>query len=889
MNFPGASWIKPGLICGLTLAAVVIAAVLSERKVLDDTRDRVSEEHLNVLDRNGLLLESRLRSRVNDLFTLKTLAEDDLANRFVLTGPNSHLAKAIASLMYIRTAYDRVSLINADGREILCLNWKPGGSSLATSVFPTPAADLQDLSATTAFREMLAAKKDSSLVFPIVPPSRGSRGGPTTPILRLSGQIRHADGSIDGILALDLDASQIWNPLEDQGSSPRGITYVFDSVGEWLVPPAGEDPAKILPAFRREARSRSTGSFAGPNGEIYCFRRINPNSPEHQRVPLRMDVVGHERLQWTLLSIIPRSDILKESAPARFGIWLVCGIAALVLIPCAWFGTNAIERRILALREISSAKARLDRIINAASHGICAMTAVRDGQGELVDFRVSTINFAAEKISTWNSRKVGRTLLGGRPSQEDVENFERYREIVKTGQALSFEQFHPESSRWVYVRAAKCDDGIVISFADVTARKRAEDNLHEAKDELEKTNFHLQQTLIMEQELSRRASAAEHAKTEFLAMMSHEIRTPMNGVLGFTEMLAQTSLTSPQREYVQTIATSGDALLHIIDEILDFSRIEAGRLDLENTSFSAREVVESICTLLRPEAQARGLSLEADISDDIPTQSLGDPGRLRQVLVNLVGNALKFTETGSVVIGLRRKNTPSPRVRLKFFVRDTGLGIPEEKISRIFEPFTQADSSIARRFGGAGLGLAISQRLVALMGGVLQAVSEPGKGSLFSFTLPFASPHESDSQPLPLLAETLDESFAVRHPLHIMVAEDDPVNLKLTTLILRKLGYEPLPAINGSEALALFRSHNPDCILMDMQMPEMDGLEATRQIRAAEKGQRTFISALTANVLPEEQERCFRAGMDDYLTKPLKQELLASLLIRASLARPSLS
>ncbi len=884
MNFPGASWLKPGFICGLTLAAVVVAAFVSERKVLDYTQDRIAEDRLKALDRNALLFESRLRARVNDLYVLKNVAEDDLANHTALAAPNSHLAQVVASLMYVRTAYEHVTLIDSHGRELLRLNWKAGGKSLASSVIPTPAAHLQDLSSSILFQEMMQARKDSAVFFPLIQPSVTTETA--VPVLRLSSQVRSPGGAINSILALDLDAHAIWSPWEDQGGPARDSTFVFDSAGEWLVPPPASDPTKILPAFRREAKSRNAGNFTGSEGELYCFRRINPNAPERQRVPLRMDVVGHERLQWTLVNIIPKDEILAESAPARFGLWLVCGIAALVLIPCAWFGTTAIERRIIALREISSAKARLDRIINAASHGICAMTAVRDDAGELIDFQVSTINFAAEKISTWNSRKIGRTLLGGRPSQEDKDNFERYREIVQSGQALSFEQFHPETSRWVYVRAAKCDDGIVISFADVTARKAAEEHLREAKEEQERTNFHLQQTLIMEQELSRRASAAEHAKTEFLAMMSHEIRTPMNGVLGFTEMLTETNLTNQQREYVQTIATSGDALLHIIDEILDFSRIEAGRLDLESTAFSPRELVESICTLLRPEAHERGLSLETDIGEDIPELSLGDPGRLRQVLVNLVGNALKFTETGSVVIGLRRKNSPSPRARLKFYVRDTGLGIPEEKISRIFEPFTQADSSIARRFGGAGLGLAISQRLVALMGGVLQAVSEPGKGSLFSFTLPFSSPNEGSDSPHPLISEPLDESFAASHPLNILVADDDPVNLRLTTLILRKFGYEPIPAINGAEALTLFRSHQPNCILMDMQMPEMDGLEATRQIRAMENGRRTFISALTANVLPEEQERCFRAGMDDYLTKPLKQDLLAALLVRASAARP---
>ncbi len=336
-----------------------------------------------------------------------------------------------------------------------------------------------------------------------------------------------------------------------------------------------------------------------------------------------------------------------------------------------------------------------------------------------------------------------------------------------------------------------------------------------------------------------------------------------------------------EREHTRTIKESGEALLRIINDILDYSRIESGRLQLEKAPFSPRETVGTVVTLLSRMANSKSITLTSEISKEIPPQLLGDAGRLSQILMNLVGNAIKFTQKGTVTLIVEPVTGPSPVKHLRFRVRDTGIGIPVEKLGSIFEPFIQADASISRSHGGTGLGLAISNLLVNLLGGSLQAKSTPGTGSEFSFDLPFATrtSHQNLSHPLPM---RLDKTFAAKHPLSILVAEDDNVNARLTRLILEKLGYQPDLVADGRAALDSFHANHYDLVLMDLHMPRMDGIEATKEIRIIQETQlsthKTRIVAFTADVLPEERQACMAAGMDDYLTKPLAQHKLCEVL-----------
>jgi len=354
-------------------------------------------------------------------------------------------------------------------------------------------------------------------------------------------------------------------------------------------------------------------------------------------------------------------------------------------------------------------------------------------------------------------------------------------------------------------------------------------------------------------------------------------------------MLAQnTELPEDSRDQAQTIVDSGASLLRILDDILDFGRIEAGRLRIENDQFSPRKIVEEIGVLLTPSARDKGISFLFEPVDTVPPICQGDAARVRQILLNLCGNAIKFTQKGSVTIGLRINTEVSldGNFALEFFVRDTGLGVSQDRIAQIFEPFEQADSSTSRRFGGTGLGLTISRRLAELMGGSLTAKSQLNVGSEFLFRLPLRTTEKKDPSPTNgHSASIIDSGFALAHPLRVLVVEDDRVNLKLILTMIRKFGYQPVSAQDGHAAVEAFRREQIDCILMDLQMPGMDGIEATRKVREIEKASArehlTYITALTANTVPDDQNRCFEAGMNDYLNKPIRHEQLATLLARA--------
>lgn len=415
--------------------------------------------------------------------------------------------------------------------------------------------------------------------------------------------------------------------------------------------------------------------------------------------------------------------------------------------------------------------------------------------------------------------------------------------------------------------------GLIGTNRDVTEERSREKELAKA--------------LAQEKELSEKARAGERAKGEFLAVMSHELRTPMNGILGFAELLCRSSSLPPEcRDFANTILHSGEALLRILDDILDFSRLEDGHLKIESTSFSPRKLITDIRHLLERQAQTKYLDFEVLVDEAVPETLEGDAGRIRQILLNLLGNAIKFTEQGKVTLHMSMGDAmPDGFWRCEFRVRDTGSGIPEDKIEAIFQPFTQADSSISRRHGGTGLGLTISRRLTEVLGGTLTVKSEVGVGSEFLALIPLATSERPPQACNSLPSASVNIFLATKYPLRILVAEDDKVNLKLVQALIGKLGYASLAARNGSQAVDIFRVERPDCILMDLQMPEMGGIEATEKIRDIESTlslQQTYICALTANIFPADRQRCFLVGMNGYLNKPVKIASLAESLIQAA-------
>lgn len=519
----------------------------------------------------------------------------------------------------------------------------------------------------------------------------------------------------------------------------------------------------------------------------------------------------------------------------------------------------------------------------------------------------------------------------------------------------------------------------------------------------------LEKTTQDERKARLEAEQSNRAKSVFLATMSHEIRTPMNGVLGMASLLNQTSLTNEQKEYTDTILTSGESLLSVINDILDFSKIEAGKMELEQKDFNLRDCIEEVLDLFATKANKRGIDLIYHIDFKVPATIIGDSLRLRQVVINMVSNALKFTQQGEIFIGVRLLKVNGDQASVGFEVRDTGIGIPADKLDRLFKAFSQVDSSTTRKYGGTGLGLVICEKLIALMNGNISVESEVGKGTRFSFNAVVGLTEEAQNEakldvavlegskilivgdnftsssviqnnlsqfkcttqlvtsgkealmmlyevldfnliiadmqmsdmdgmqlasrirqeypklPVVLLSglgedkskgrlesfcaivnkpvkqnilikqivrllkqevepiemerpkELLSTDFSKRYPLNILIAEDNVVNQKLAERVLVKLGYKPEKALNGEEALFAQEKRSYDLILMDMQMPVMDGLEATAKIRLL-SGKQPVIIATTANAMVEDREVCLKAGMDDYISKPIKVEQLVKLL-----------
>lgn len=538
-------------------------------------------------------------------------------------------------------------------------------------------------------------------------------------------------------------------------------------------------------------------------------------------------------------------------------------ISLTAIITISAFAAWQFYLRQRALRALSQANAyihsRENKIATILSNAPIVFSAV-DAKGI---FHISE-GKGLEKLGRKNNESVGLSIFemhNQNPVILDAVHRALKGELVSTSFVLKGISYD------LFIGPERDLEGKVIGASmlsvDITDRKRIEH---------EKAQLEIREQTALE---------TSKMKSEFLATMSHEIRTPINGVLGLTSLLLCTRLDPEQKEYAEAIKTSGASLLSVINDILDFSKIEAGKMDFEEIDFELPEFFRHSLKSLTFAANEKGIALKSEIDVSVHQWVKGDPGRFRQILNNLVSNAIKFTQVGQVTVRVNNIDAPQGRLGVRVEVQDTGIGIPRDSLQKMFKAFSQAEASMARRFGGTGLGLSISKQLAEKMGGQIGVESEEKVGSTFWFTIFFQPGNPSVAATHEKMKVTALISGSGSRP-RILVAEDNKINQLVTTAMLSQMGCDSVVVADGQAAVAALEKTDYDLVLMDCQMPLMDGLEATRQIRASKsiRNDGIPILAMTANAMQGDKEACIKAGMDDYVSKPISFEALTTVIAR---------
>lgn len=842
---------------------------------------------------------------------------DFLAGMLTVELPSFHahevalptLAAEFLVFAQARGVYDQVRLLNPDGMEVIRVNKRGAHYQLA------PSAQLQDKSARRYFIKGKSTKHNIYVSAFDLNQENNALEKPYKPVLRIASPVKSLQGAPLGVIVLNFLGETLLKSIRMAAREAHGSYMLLNPRGDFLVGLNTEDEfsalkggegktmPQLFPAAWEQIKESETGQFSTPAG-LFTYQTLLTDSAAGNAPFGKKQFEADET--WTLVSLVRNEALTPNWELMSLVSWFV---AYLILIILLWVWTKARVRNEEISKDIQE-RERLFRTVANSTHDAIVMT---DAHGVALLW-----NKTAEEMFGYSQDEVlGRDVHSFMAIDEDFA-------LIKKGlQSFAMTGKGPVINTLRKITAQKKGGGVFpaeISVAplyqdgawkavgiirDISFRVDSEKKLQEANARLEqrvkeRTQELAQTNAALRSEVEERklialdltrakeeAEAGNRAKSEFLATMSHEIRTPLNAIINMSELVRMGALDTEQREYTDLVIHSGRHLLALINSILDISKAEAGKIILETVDFDLVETLHTVISSLSPLAQEKGLYLNLRIDEHLHRRLNGDPHRLQQILLNLIGNAVKFTEHGGVTVTVscagdacvlpESDSSQAGRVQASFSIRDTGIGVTEEQQEHIFDLFSQGESSTNRKYGGAGLGLAITRRLVDMMGGEIHVKSRPGEGAEFSFTVFFDPGVSHEIQRAP----EVSGDGGPDSPLRVLLVEDDEKNIIAAQTLLSKLGHTSEVARNGAEALELLTGARFDTVLMDVEMSVMNGLEATQRIRAGDAGEASRdvrIIALTAHATPGYREKCVTAGMNSFLSKPFSLTELAQHL-----------
>ena len=824
-------------VIGVTYISFINASALLEQQSLESLSNDLKRENtlletsLNNIKEEALFL-SQLPAVNGIIRAYRAEGYDDVENLSEASWQR-RLGELFQIIMEQRAPYTQLRLIGlADhGRELVRVNRTESGIEIVEEI------NLQHKGDATYFQKSLHLNA-GEVYYSRVNYNRehGKIAFPLQPVLRIGVPVFSTDGQVFGALVINVDFRKLASSLYQQHDHTR--YYLANENGDYIIHP---DKEKQL-AFEMGESAMIQDEYPIDINQISS----DPEVFDSFSIPeLKIGIATHRLYfdslnpaRFFLISAVTSQEVIHtESLGLAQQLTYVAVIAILLISVLAAITSRLLTRRLITLREIA------DRVASG------------DENVEIKEMGRDEIGILALSFKEMLSRLTrSRAKLHDLTASLEHKVLERTQELERSNKEL------------------------------LEAKHLAEASTQQLQNTLEESEKLWHEAEYARKDAERYAEKAQQAniaKSDFLANMSHELRTPLNGIIGMTHFTLESQLTPEQRKQLNTIDFSAKTLLSLLNDILDVSKVEAGKLILENRTFNLHKLIDNTIDTHMINAREKGIKLISSITNDVPIYLSGDSERLRQVIVNMLGNAIKFTNKGEVELHVALKERQKNSISLHFSVRDTGIGIAKDKLATIFEPFTQADNSTTRQYGGTGLGTTISRQIVELMDGRIWVESELGKGSTFHFIVVLKASSEQDIEKNRdhNVHDTVSDTEIP--PLNILVAEDNEVNQQVIQLALTRLGHQMTLAKNGRIALELWRKSRFDLILMDVQMPEMDGLTATKQIRSEESGNNhTPIIAVTANAMVSDRDQCLDAGMDDYITKPINIEQLQQTISR---------